>query len=173
MDWDGTQSISTAMNHWYDSVRFGLLRSSPSRSPAGRDYRIRSVQVLSLAYHPPPLLLDSTTLPVRRKGTANSRSGNVTAVVVAAVAEWKITCYACCVPFQTKFEETGFACERGHFYELRNRSLALDGSFAPTHLGIARRENFTNSAIAAAGHLGFRECFRRNAKTSMRNVLGS
>ena len=128
-------------------------------------------KVLSFANHPPPLLSHSTTLCAPRKGTANSRSGNVTAVVVAAVAEWKITCYACCVPFQTKFEETGFACERGHFYELRNRSL--DGSFAPTHLGIARRENFTNSATAAAGHLGFRECFRRNAKTSMRNVLGS
>ena len=149
-----------------------VLHSSPSRSPAGRDYRIRSVQVFSLSNHPPPPLLShSTTLPVRRKGTANSRSGNVTAVVVAVVVEWKITCYACRVPFQTKFEETGFACEGGHFYELRNRSLSrwLARSHPPW---IDRRENFTYSATGAAGHFGFRECFRRNAKTSMRNVLG-
>ena len=33
-----------------------------------------------------------------------------------------------------------------------------------------RCENFTN--FAAAGHLGFRECFRRNGKTAMRNVMG-
>ena len=67
MDWNGAQSISTAMNHWYESIRCGLLRPSPSRSPAGRDYRIRSVQVLSFANHPPPLLSHSTTLRARRQ----------------------------------------------------------------------------------------------------------
>ena len=130
----------------------------------------------------PPLLLSVFELR-RSDGTANSRSGNVTAASQSSSSSsqqsqsGKLHAMHAAFLFKQNLKKqaspaSGRASERASEATFTNFATAAPRSLCSTarsHLPWDRCENFTNFA---AGHLGFCECFRRNGKTAMRNATG-